>query len=501
MAISTGDGPAPTKLVTLADIKEAHARIAPHVHRTPLLTSATLDQMATAAVQRHLAPSVPSSSSSSSKHVNIRVRLAFKSEHLQRVGAFKMRGATNAVQTHLERLRSEAAAAGEAFDPSQLWVVTHSSGNHAGALACAAKSIGARCAVVMPRSAPAVKKAAVAGYGARIVECEPTQAAREDAANKLMAELEGMGSASSEDGASLAAKKTVVRFVHPYDEELVIAGQGTLALEMLQQADALQGGARRCSEAPPAEDARQGSGTWSRRSASAGTASSSSPPPPLDLVVAPVGGGGMLSGVATAIKGKDDRIVVYAAEPKGECRMASSGRWTQQACAKRAETDIHPSAAAASYAAAADDAARSFRSGELQPAIVPPKTICDGLLTALSPRTLKHVQAYVKDIFTADEAHIVQAMQLVWERMKQTIEPSAAVGLAVVLNSAEFAHAVYRHAEQKGLPGVAPTTNGSRGGGIPDEPVEVRIGIVWTGGNVELATIASAVAAHGLKAG
>ncbi|CAH0391148.1 unnamed protein product [Bemisia tabaci] len=366
----TGDKAATNRaLVTLSDIQDAHERIKPFVHRTPLLTSGTLDALATRAVGAS----------------HIRVRLAFKSEHLQRVGAFKMRGATNAVRTHL----AGAGASGT------LWAVTHSSGNHAAAVASAARAVGARAAVVMPRTAPPIKKAAVADYGARIVDCEPTQAAREAAADRLIQELQAQGH--------------VVKFVHPYDDELVIAGQGTLGLEMLEQAVTL--GARGDDE------------------------------PVLDMVVAPVGGGGMLSGVSAAVKGVDPRILVIGAEPE-----------------------------------MADDAARSLESGVLQPAVTPPRTICDGLLTALSPLTLAHLQAHVGDVLTASEGEILAATRLVWERMKQLIEPSAAVGLAVVLNSPRFAQHVRRVAELRG-----------------DGAVEVRVGVVWTGGNVELASVVEAM--------
>jgi threonine dehydratase len=354
----------------------------------------------------------------------IDVRLAFKAENLQRVGAFKMRGATNAIQTHLERYQSKD----KHFRPENLWVVTHSSGNHAAAVACAAASVGARSAVVMPRTAPAVKKAAVAGYGARIVECEPTQAERERTADMLIEELRASDA------------KNVVQFIHPYDEDLVIAGQGTLGLEILEQAEALQG-RRGCSEASTVDEARTNDRVWNVRG--------SDREPIVDMVVAPVGGGGMLSGVSTAVKSIDERIIVIAAEPEK-----------------------------------ADDAARSFASGILQPAIVPPETICDGLLTALSPFTLAHVQRRVTDILTTSEADIIGATKLVWQRMKQIIEPSAAVGLAVVLNSDKLAQYVHKVAD----------TKAQQLGLSLDEAIQIRIAVVWTGGNVELGSIAGMMA-------
>lgn len=275
-------------MVGVTDVEKAHKRIKPFIHRTPLLTSITLDNLASQAIDRRSASrhgqDVTAAQSTATCKGRVHVRLAFKSEHLQRIGAFKMRGATNAVQTHLERLSHDrsSCAPGGRFDPSKLWVVTHSSGNHAAAVACAARSVGARAAVVMPRTAPAVKKAAVAGYGARIVECEPILAERERSAIVLMAELQA------------ADPDNVVRFIHPYDEPLVIAGQGTLGLEMLEQAHELQ------SDGNP----------WRARSTEDG--------PVLDIVVAPVGGGGMLSGVATVVKGRDPQIHVIAAEPKSK---------------------------------------------------------------------------------------------------------------------------------------------------------------------------------------
>ena len=264
---------APLQLVSLEAVRAAHERIAAHVHCTPLLTSSTLDDIASERLHDKQQHQHAERGEGDSKGP-IRLALAFKSEHLQVVGAFKIRGATNAVLTHLDRLKAER---GNDFDPSKLCVVTHSSGNHAAAVACAARKVGARAAVVMPRTAPAIKKAAVAGYGARIVESEPTQAARESTAQALSDEIEADGSG------------TVVRFIHPYDEELVIAGQGTLGLEMVEQAAKMRLGG--------AEDSQE---------------------PAVDIVVGPVGGGGMLSGLSTAVKGLDARITVVGAEPLGE---------------------------------------------------------------------------------------------------------------------------------------------------------------------------------------
>ena len=294
-------------LPDLADIRAAHRRIAPLVNRTPALTCRTLDALAGAT-------------------------LVFKCENLQRVGAFKYRGATNAVQS----LDPETAARG---------VATHSSGNHAQALALAARTRGIAAHVVMPRNAPEVKRAAVAGYGARIIPCEPTLQAREETLAEVVA-------------------ATGAQEIHPYDDPRVIAGQGTAVLELVEDAG------------------------------------------PLDAVITPVGGGGLLSGTAIAAAGLaaggptgagSSAMAVYAGEPAG-----------------------------------ADDAARSLAAGRLIPA-TDPQTICDGLLTSLSPRTFGAISAHVAAIFTVDDDAVRHAMRLVLERMKLVIEPSAAVPLAAVL--------------------------------------------------------------------
>lgn len=286
------------RLPDLAAIRAAHARIAPYVHRTPVLTSRSLD-LATGAT------------------------LFFKCESLQKVGAFKARGACNAVFA----LTDAVAARG---------VVTHSSGNHGAALAYAAQRRGIPAHVVMPDNAPKIKVANVEGFGAKVHFCAPTLAAREETCARV-------GAAT---GATL---------VHPYDDFEVIAGQGTATLELLEAV------------------------------------------PDLDAVIAPVGGGGLLSGTAIAAKGIAPRIVVLGAEPAG-----------------------------------ADDAARSFASGTLH-TMPHPHTIADGLRGALSQRTLNALRAHVAAIGTCGEGAIVAAMRLVWERMKIVIEPSSAVPLAAIL--------------------------------------------------------------------
>ena len=285
-------------LPDLAAIRAAYARIAPHVQRTPIFTCGSLDNLAGA-------------------------QLHFKCENLQVVGAFKARGACNAVFT----LTDEIASRG---------VVTHSSGNHGAALAYAAQRRGIPAHVVMPENAPKIKVANVQGFGAHVHFCAPTLAAREQACAQLQATT----------GATL---------VHPYDDVAVIAGQGTAALELLEaQHD-------------------------------------------LDAIIAPVGGGGLLSGTAIAAKGIRSGITVMGAEPAG-----------------------------------AGDAARSFATGILE-AMPNPQTIADGLRGALSERTLRALRAHVTAIGVCSEQAIVTAMRMTWERMKIVIEPSAAVPLACLL--------------------------------------------------------------------
>ncbi len=307
-------------LPDLDAIRAAHARIAPYVHRTPVLTCHGLDEA-------------------------VGARLHFKCENLQKIGAFKARGATNAVFS----LPGSDARRG---------VVTHSSGNHGAALAYAAARRGVPAWVVMPESAPVVKQDNVRRFGATIRFCAPTLAAREAACAEI----------GRETGATL---------IHPFDNEHVIAGQGTAALELLDDV------------------------------------------PDLDVVVAPVGGGGLLSGTAIAAKSLRRDTRVWGAEP-----------------------------------ANADDAARSFRSGRVEP-LPATTTIADGLRTTLSLRTLGAIRAHVDAIGTASEEGIVRAMRATWERMKIVIEPSSAVPLACLLERTLAA------------PGA-------------------RIGVIVSGGNVDL---------------
>lgn len=283
----------------LTDIRAAADRIRRHIHRTPVLSCAGIDRL-------------------------VGARLFFKCENFQKVGAFKIRGATNAVLSLNER----AAAAG---------VATHSSGNHAAALALAAQLRGVPAYVVMPETAPQVKKEAVAGYGAQVTFCVPTLEAREAGLARIVAD-------------------TGAAFIPPYNDERIIAGQATAALELLADI------------------------------------------PDLDLILTPVGGGGLISGTALTVRGLSSPSRVIAAEPKG-----------------------------------ADDAYRSFRAGHIIPS-VNPQTIADGLLTSLGDKTFAIIRDYVDDIVTVEEADIIRAMRLIWERMKIIVEPSAAVPLGALLS-------------------------------------------------------------------
>ena len=293
----TGSGAA-VDLPTADDVRAAAARIGPYIHRTPVFTSAYLDGESGA-------------------------RLFFKAENLQKVGAFKMRGAANFV---LQLAAAEARRG----------VVTHSSGNHGQAVAAAARARGVPATVVMPRSSSPVKRAAVAGYGARVELCADGDAARAAAAGRIAAE----------EGATL---------IHPYGDPRIVAGQGTLALELFEQVAAL------------------------------------------DAVVAPVGGGGCLSGISVAARGLHREIAVFGAEP-----------------------------------AAADDAARSLAAGRIIP-VERPATVADGLRTSLAPLTFALLRRNRVAILTVQETDIIAAMRLIWTRMKLIVEPSAAVTLAAVL--------------------------------------------------------------------
>lgn len=305
---------------TLADMVTAHTRIKPHIHLTPVLTSNYINALAGAEV-------------------------FFKCENFQKAGAFKARGASNAVFG----LSDEQAARG---------VATHSSGNHGTCLSYAAGRRGIPCTVVMPRTAPQAKKDAVRGYGGKVVECEPSTSSREAVFAEVVAE-------------------TGAEFVHPYNDPRVIAGQATCSKELIEQVEGL------------------------------------------DAVIAPIGGGGMVSGTCLTLSNLAPHIRVYAAEPEQ-----------------------------------ADDAYRSFKAGYII-ADDAPNTVADGLKVPLKDLTWHFVKNHVTDILTASEEEIVDAMKLIWKRMKIVMEPSSAVPLATILkNKQVFAGK--------------------------------RVGIIITGGNVDL---------------
>nr|WP_317199301.1 beta-hydroxyaspartate dehydratase BhcB [uncultured Psychrobacter sp.] len=289
---------------TLDDMLEAHERIKPYIHRTPVLTSRFLDEMAGC-------------------------EMYFKCENFQKAGAFKVRGASNAVFG----LSDEEAKNG---------VCTHSSGNHALSLSYAAGQRGVPCNVVMPYSAPEAKKAAVRGYGGIITECEPSTTSREQVFAQVQAETGG-------------------DFVHPYNDPRVIAGQATCSREFLEQMD--ERGVKP------------------------------------DMIVAPIVGGGMISGTCLTLSNLAPDVKIYAAEPVN-----------------------------------ADDAARSLHAGHII-ADDAPDTIADGLKVPLKDLTWHFVSNYVTDILTATEEEIVEAMKLTWTHMKIIIEPSCAVPLAVILKN------------------------------------------------------------------
>lgn len=288
------------RIPELRDIQAAQERIRDWVHRTPVMTSSGIDRI-------------------------VGCRLFIKCENFQKVGAFKFRGASNAVLL----LDEKEAARG---------VATHSSGNHAAALALAASRRGIPAYIVMPSNAPEVKKKAVAGYGAEITFCQPTLSARE----------------STLDG---VVRETGARIIHPYNNFEVVCGQGTAALELLQDH------------------------------------------PDLDIIITPVGGGGLLSGTATAARAIRHNIKIIGAEPLN-----------------------------------ANDAWQSFRKGEIVPS-VSPNTIADGLLTSLGDLTFAIIMNKVDDIITVKEENIVRAMRTIWERMKIVVEPSAAVTLGIILEN------------------------------------------------------------------
>ncbi len=310
---------------SIDDIRAAAGRIKGVGHRTPILTSQTLDEMAGR-------------------------KLFFKCENFQKVGAFKLRGGWNAVSM----LSDEEAAKG---------VCTHSSGNHAQAVAFSAMKRGIASYIVMPNNVPDVKLDAVKGYGANIILCEPTLEARETTLDEI-------------------TKKTGAQVIHPFNNPNVIAGQGTAALEMIEDL---------------------------------GT---------LDAIIAPIGGGGLMSGTCIATRSLLPETKLFGAEPAG-----------------------------------ADDAYRSLKEGKIIPQ-TNPDTICDGLLTSLGEYTWNILKDHLEAIYTVTDDEVINAMRLIWERMKIIIEPSSATAVAVALKS-----------EFKALEGLE------------------KVGIILTGGNVELSKL------------
>ncbi len=305
---------------TKDSITAAHERIKPYIHRTPVMTSASIDEMAGC-------------------------HIFFKCENFQKVGAFKSRGAMNAAL----KLTPEQRANG---------VATHSSGNHAQALARAAKILGTKSYIVMPRTAPEIKKRGVRGYQGEIFECEPTLEARESTLAEVI-------------------RKTGAVEIHPFNNYDVMEGQATCAKELFDEVQ------------------------------------------DLDFLVAPVGGGGLLSGTALAAQYFSHNTAVIAGEP-----------------------------------ALANDAYRSLQSGKIEPAS-PPSSIADGLLTSLGDKTFPLIKENVKKIITVTDEEIVEAMRIIWERLKIVVETSCAVPLAAVLKDKD-------------------TFRGK------------RVGIILSGGNVDL---------------
>jgi threonine dehydratase len=300
-------------------IVEAHERIKPYIHRTPVMTSESIDHIAGCSI-------------------------FFKCENLQNVGAFKARGAMNAALSLSPAERAKGVA-------------THSSGNHAQALARAAKILGTRSFIVMPRTAPAIKKNGVRGYGGEIFECEPTLQARESTLKEVI-------------------QKTGATEIHPFNNYDVMAGQATAAKELFEEVS------------------------------------------DLDYIIAPVGGGGLLSGTALAAKFFSPQTTVIAGEPAG-----------------------------------ADDAFRSIQSGKIEAS--QSNTIADGLLTSLGDKTFPIIKENVKEIITVTDQEIIDAMRLIWERLKVIVETSGTVPFAALLKEKE---------KFRGK----------------------RVGIIFSGGNVDL---------------
>ena len=311
-------------IITKEQIEEAHERIKPFIHHTPVLTSKTLNDISGAAI-------------------------FFKCENFQKTGAFKIRGAMNTVLSLTK-------------DKLEKGVATHSSGNHAQAIAYAARHAGTKAFIVMPDNSSRVKVEAVKGYGAAITFCEPNQQARESTLQQIV-------------------DNTGAEFIHPYNDYRVITGQATVAKELIEEV------------------------------------------PGLDCIIAPVGGGGLMSGTLLSAHYFSPSTIVYAGEPEG-----------------------------------AADAVLSVKSNKIATAPYI-NTIADGLLTKLGDKTFPIIKKLVKDVYTVSDEEIIAAMKLIYERMKIIIEPSSAVPLAAVLKQKEIFQ-------------------------------EKRIGIIFSGGNVDLVKVA-----------
>ncbi len=286
--------------ITKASIQAAHERIKPYIHKTPVLTNNSINEMTG-------------------------IDFYFKCENFQKIGAFKIRGGMNACL----KLNPEQLSKG---------VATHSSGNHAQAMAFAGKTLGTKAFIVMPKTSPQVKVNAVKGYGAEVIMCEPNQQAREETLNKIVA-------------------ATGATFVHPYDNDDVIEGQATCVKELIEDV------------------------------------------PDLDIVITPVGGGGLLSGTCLGAYYFKPGLQVYAGEPEG-----------------------------------AADAVLSFKSGKVEKAPYI-NTIADGLMTTLSDRTLAIIKEHVTDIILVTEEEIIAALKLIYERMKIVVEPSCVVPFAAAFKN------------------------------------------------------------------
>jgi threonine dehydratase len=289
--------------ITKAAVELAAKTIEPYIHRTPVLTSKSINELTG-------------------------IDFYFKCENFQKIGAFKIRGGMNATLS---------------LSPAQLknGIATHSSGNHAQALAYAAKTLGIKAYIVMPKSSPQVKVDAVRGYGAEVIICESNQAAREAALEKIVAE-------------------TGAEFIHPYDDYRVITGQATCVKELIEEV------------------------------------------PDLEIVITPVGGGGLLSGTCLGAQFFKPGLKVYGGEPEG-----------------------------------AADAVLSIQSGKVEKAPFI-NTIADGLLTTLSEQTLAIIKEHVTDILLVSEEEIIAALRLIYERMKIIVEPSCVVPFAAAMRNAHL---------------------------------------------------------------